>query len=327
MASYARTVTRKSSLAQALPWIALIAVWVVWGSTYLAIRVAVQTIPPLLMPGMRYVIAGATLALVLLVLQRKRLAPLGRNDAAWIVIAAVLMLLVGNGALCYAEVTIPSGMASLIAASTPIWMLLIDAAFTRKLQRLAAFGVAAGTIGMIVLVGAPGGRTALLPALAVLAGAFSWAFGSVLARRYHAHRTNPLFPALEMFAGGVLLCAAGAASGEISAFHVAEISAASYAGFWWLVVMGAIVGYTAYGYAVRTLPTNVVSTYAYVNPVVAVTLGALVLGERLTPNVLVGGTIVVAAVALILFAGRKTRQTQHLQEDDYGDEMDVRAGA
>jgi drug/metabolite transporter (DMT)-like permease len=158
---------------------------------------------------------------------------------------------------------------------------------------------------MAALVGMPSAHVPLIPALAVIAGSMSWALGSVLARRMHADNTNPLVPALEMIAGGALLCVAGAASGEFHALHLGSITASSAAGYVWLVLMGSMVAYTAYGYAVRTLPTNVVSTYAYVNPIVAVTLGAIILHEAITLNVLLGGATIVIAVVLILYANKR----------------------
>jgi drug/metabolite transporter (DMT)-like permease len=127
----------------------------------------------------------------------------------------------------------------------------------------------------------------------------------VLARRGHSDRTHPLFPALEMIAGGLMLSVAGAAFGELRALHFASISGASIAGYVWLVIMGSMVAYTAYGYAVRTLPTSVVSTYAYVNPIVAVVLGAVILQERITQNILIGGATIVIAVVIILMSNKR----------------------
>lgn len=304
MASLTQSRERALSLPS-LSWISLVTVWILWGSTFLGIRLAVASIPPLLMAGSRYLIAGAILVLVLWATQRERFTPIRVSDMKSVLVAAVLLLVIGNGSLSYGELQLPSGLAALIVAGVPIWMLLIDALFTRKIQGPAILGIAVGTIGMIALVGMPSAHVPAGSALAVVGGSASWALGSVLARRQHAHRTHPLFPALEMIAGGFLLCLCGAAFGEVGALHIAAITAPSLAGYLWLIVMGSMVAYTAYGYAVRTLPTNVVSTYAYVNPIVAVALGAIFLKEPLTLNVLAGGATIVIAVVIILFGTRR----------------------
>lgn len=305
VASLTQARARAALTTPSLSWISLITVWILWGSTFLGIRLAVQSIPPLLMAGSRYFIAGVLLAFVLWVRERERLTPIRLPDLKSVIVTAVLLLVIGNGSLSYGEMQLPSGLAALIVAGVPIWMLVIDALFTRKIHGFAALGIIAGTIGMIALVGMPSAHVPLGSALAVVGGSISWALGSVLARREHSHRTHPLFPALEMIAGGLLLCVCGAALGEVRALHIASITAPSIAGYLWLIVMGSMVAYTAYGYAVRTLPTNVVSTYAYVNPIVAVTLGALFLREPLTLNVLAGGATIVIAVVIILIGTRR----------------------
>jgi drug/metabolite transporter (DMT)-like permease len=290
----------RSSVGRWLPWVALVAVWFLWGSTYLAIRVAVGSIPPFIMAGTRYVIAGAILTAFVALWKRDSLKQL--DAAAWRAIAVMgfSLLLLGNGLLCYVETTMPSGISSIIIATVPIWMLVIDALFTRKAIGTASWiGLGLGTFGIIALAGAGRGAVPLGSALLLSFSAFSWAAGSVYARK-HAHLDNPIVPALEMFVGGWMLLAAGAITGEFAHFHAANITPQSVAGFAWLVTAGAIVGYSAYGYAVRHLPTQVTATYAYVNPIVAVALGTLVLREPLTLNELIGGAAVVLAVIAIL---------------------------
>jgi drug/metabolite transporter (DMT)-like permease len=305
VASLTQVRARANAALPSLSWISLITVWILWGSTFLGIRVAVQTIPPLLMAGSRYLLAGTLVAVILWFTQRKRLAPISLSDLKWVLLTSVLLLVIGNGTLSWGELQLQSGTAALIVAGVPIWMLLIDALLTRGIQASAVIGIAVGTAGMVALVGLPSAHVPLGAALAVMGGSAAWALGSVLARRQHSDRTHPLFPALEMIAGGFVLCLAGAAFGETRALNVANVSAASIAGYVWLVIMGSMVAYTAYGYAVRTLPTNVVSTYAYVNPIVAVVLGAVILHERITPNILIGGATIVVAVVLILFANTR----------------------
>lgn len=304
MASLTQARVREDG-ALPLSWISLVTVWILWGSTFLGIRLAVQSIPPLLMAGSRYLLAGSIMACVLWLTQRKRMAPIQVSDLKNVLIAAVLLLVAGNGSLSWAELQLQSGTAALIVAGVPIWMLLIDAVLSRRIQAFAVLGICVGTVGMVALVGMPSAHVPIAAALAVMGGSAAWALGSVFARRAHSDRTHPLFPALEMVAGGLMLSACGLATGELHALHVSQITASSVAGYVWLVIMGSMVAYTAYGYAVRTLPTNVVSTYAYVNPIVAVVLGAVILHERITPNILIGGATIVIAVVLILFANRR----------------------
>jgi drug/metabolite transporter (DMT)-like permease len=288
-----------------LPWIALVTVWILWGSTYLGIRVAVETIPPFLMAGVRYTIAGLILTGAMLVWNRSLLSQVTKAQWKQLALMAFFLLVCGNGALCFAETRLQSGIAALIVASAPIWMLLIDAFHERKpLAPLATLGLVLGTLGIVALVGLHFGSIPLVPALLVLFGSFMWAFGSVNARRNAEPKSSPLLPALEMLVGGIMLTLVGLVSGETNHLQIAQISKESVLGFLWLVGPGAIVGYSAYGYALRTLPTHIVATYAYVNPVVAVILGTLLIGEPITANVLVGGTAVVLSVIAILLSRR-----------------------
>lgn len=292
-----------------LSWIALVTVWFVWGSTYLGIRLAVQTIPPFLMAGTRYLIAGCVLALIFWITQRDRLEPVRWSDLKSVVVTAVLLLVVSNGLLSWAEVHMQSSLAALIVSGVPIWMVLIDALlYTKKIQGAALVGMGVGSIGMVLLVGIPSGHVPIVTALILIGGSLSWALGSVLARRQHGHRTHPLFPALEMIVAGVLSWVVGIVTGELHGFTVAAVSGSSIGGFLWLVIMGSMVGYTAFGYAIRTLPTHTASTYAYVNPVVAVVLGAMILREPITLNILAGGATIVTAVVIILVGTQTERK-------------------
>jgi drug/metabolite transporter (DMT)-like permease len=284
-----------------LPWVALVSVWLLWGSTYLAIRVAVGSIPPYLMAGTRYMIAGAILTAILLAFKRDALR--GLNAAAWrsIVIVGFLLLVLGNGIVCVVEMHMPSGIAAIIVATVPIWMVVIDAVRLRApISRGSWVGLGLGTFGVAALAGLHGGAVAIGPALLLMFGAAAWAAGSVYARSHHEDLGSPIVPALEMVVGGTMMVLFGAATGEFAQLRWDAITTQSVAGFWWLVGPGAILGYSAYGYAVRRLPTNVTATYAYVNPIVAVALGAWLLHEPVTPNVIVGGAAVVLAVVAIL---------------------------
>jgi drug/metabolite transporter (DMT)-like permease len=287
-----------------LSWVALMTVWFVWGSTFLGIRVAVQSIPPFLMAGTRYTVAGLLLTAILWLMQGRRRQPVTWTQVRSIVIAAVLLLVCGNGLLSMSEVHLESGTAALIVATVPLWMILIDAFLSKKLRPLSIAGIALGTLGVVALVGAPSAHVSLPAAVLVLIGSLSWAIGSVYARRHSEGEANPLLPALEMLAGGLILCTVGLIRGEAAHFDVARLPASAMFGWLWLVVAGAMIAYSAYGYAVRTLPTNLVATYAYVNPIVAVFLGAVLLKESLGWNVLLGGTAIVLSVVAIMLGNR-----------------------
>ncbi len=300
---------RRLSVSNALPWVALITVWILWGSTYLGIRVAVETIPPFLMAGIRYIIAGSILTGGMLLWKRDLLSQLRAPQWRSLAMTAFLLLGIGNGFLCYAEMTVQSGVAAIVVATVPIWMVIIAAVVSRTGITLGSgIGLGLGTLGIAALAGVPGGSVPLVPTLMMLVGSFSWALGSVYARRHAALRTNPLIPALEMFTGGIILTIMGLLTGELSRLHVHTITGASIGGFLWLIGPGALVGYTAYNYAVRKLPTHIVATYGYVNPIVAVALGAWLLREPITLNVILGGAAIVLAVVAILKSPAKVKR-------------------
>ncbi len=288
-----------------LSWISLFVVWFVWGSTFLGIRVAVQSIPPFLMAGTRYVVAGVSLAAIVWLIQRGRRQAITFSELRSVAITAFLLLVCGNGLLCASEVHIESGTAALIVATTPLWMIAIDAVLSRKLRAASLAGILLGTAGVFALVGAPSAHASPSAAILVLIGSFAWALGSVYARQRSAQHLNPMLPALEMLAGGIMLCIVGLGRGELHGLHVTQLPPSALAGWLWLVIAGAMIAYSAYAYAVRTLPTNIVATYAYVNPIVAVILGSLILKEALTLNVLAGGAAIVLSVITIMLGNRR----------------------
>jgi drug/metabolite transporter (DMT)-like permease len=291
---------------RALPWIALIAVYLLWGSTYLGIRVAVETIPPYLMTGVRYMIAGGLLfALQWLTAKEKPALP-NREGLLQVAITAVLLLVIGNGLLCITETRVETGTSALLIATTPIWMMLIDAFLLRKLPGVPAIlGVLLGTAGIATLVGKGAGHVNLLYASLLVFGSISWAAGSIYAR---GKDHGPLTASLEMFIGGVIATIVAVALGEASHLNLAAVTSESIWGLLWLITGGAMVGYSAFAYAVRTLPTATVATYAYVNPVVAVILGATILHEPVTWNIVIGGAAVVVAVVVTLVGNRLAAQ-------------------
>lgn len=314
MSSPAQTGSRGSA-AGMLSWIALLTVWFVWGSTFLGIRVAVQSIPPFLMAGTRYVLAGLLLSAIVWFAKGSRRMPITWRDLRAVLVAAVLLLVCGNGLLSYSEMRLEAGTAALIVATVPLWMILIDALLSKKLGALSVAGIVLGTLGVVALVGAPSAHVSLPAAALVLVGSLSWAIGSVYARRHSEGKANPLLPALEMLAGGIVLCIVGLVRGEAPQVHLAQLPLTAISGWLWLVVPGSMIAYSAYGYVVRTLPTNVVATYAYVNPIVAVVLGALLLKEAIGWNVVLGGSAIVLSVVTIMLANRRdSRSVQPLSD-------------
>lgn len=285
-----------------MPWAALITVYLVWGSTYLGIRVAVGTIPPYLMTGFRYLVAGGLLFALQLLLSKTKPSLPDRRELLQIVFVAALLLCIGNGLLCVAETRVESGTSALLLASTPIFMVFLDALRSRKPPAMSAIrGMVLGTAGIAALVGRGAGNVDPWTAGMILLGAFSWALGSVYAR---GRKFGPFTASFEMLAGGILCSIVAVVIGETAHFRIASVTPDSLWGLVWLITGGAMLGYSAFAYAVRRLPTATVATYGYVNPVVAVILGALVLHEPLTWNVLGGGAAVIVSVVLILLGNR-----------------------
>jgi drug/metabolite transporter (DMT)-like permease len=291
-----------------LAWVALAIVYVVWGSTYLGIRVGVETIPPLFMAGSRFLIAGAVLFPLALVRggRRERLGP-----EHWRAAAVVGALLLGaNAGVGWAEQTVTSGLAALVVATVPLWMVLFDRWFNRvRLGRAGVGGIALGFTGVALLVRpSPGNRVDLFAVGVIVLATVSWAAGSVYSKRAPLPANALLGAAMEMLCGGALLLAASAASGELARVHLDQVSTRSLVAWAWLVLAGSIVAYSAYTYVLKALPTATAATYAYVNPVIAVLLGVVVLAEPVTAQALVAGTVIVAAVALIVTGQRHRDQ-------------------
>jgi len=285
-------------------WAALLVVWVVWGSTYLAIRVADRTIPPFEMAAVRYLTAGLLLYPVAWQARRRHSpssAPGSLAQWAGMAVVGTMLLAVGNGGVSYAERTLPSGLAALLVASVPFWMALADRVINGHRLRPAGWAALVTGLTGIAVLAQPNGHGTVFPILVVLVGAMSWGIGSVLAGRLPAPASPLLGSAMEMLAGGTVLIGFAAVAGETLPAHV---SAESLLAVGYLIGPGSLLAMTCYTIALRRLPTPVVATYAYVNPVMAVAFGALLLGERLTVSTAIGGAIVVASVALLLFSQR-----------------------
>jgi drug/metabolite transporter (DMT)-like permease len=294
-------------------WSALGAVYLIWGSTYLAIRVMVETVPPALGAGVRFVLAGA-LMLGALALRGGgwRAVAASRAQLLHCFVVGSLLAAGGNGLVTVAERDVPSGLAALLVATVPLWVVLYRTVAGDRVAGMTVAGVALGFVGVGVLL-LPGGRPddvhIAMALLIVLAAAF-WGLGSFLAQRI-ALPANPLVTtAWQMLFGGLLFAAAGLAAGEGSTVDVAAFSTKSVVAFAYLVVMGSIVAFSAYAYALAHAPISQVSTYAYVNPVIAVVLGAVILNEHVAAVTVAGMALIVASVAVIVRREGRARQAQ-----------------
>jgi drug/metabolite transporter (DMT)-like permease len=283
--------------------LAFAAVYFIWGSTYLAIRYAVETIPPFFMAGCRFVIAGATLYLWT---RASGASPPSRRDWADAALLGALLLLSGNGGLCWAEQRVPSGLAALLLATIPIWMVLLDSRRKggTKLEGRVIGGMAIGVAGLALLVGPAhlwgSSRVNLTGAGVLMFSSFCWSLGSVLSHKLNLPPSPFLAAAMEMLAGGALLLLLGVLSGEGKQFHIWAVALRSWLGLVYLVVAGSLLAFTAYLWLLRTVATSRVSTYAFVNPAVAVFLGWGVGSEVLTGRELLASATIIAGVALII---------------------------
>ena len=298
---------------------AFAAVYVLWGSTYLAIRFGVETIPPFLMAGTRHLAAGLLLYLWLRLRGGGGARPDWRHWRTATVIGG-MMLLGGNGLVTWAERRVPSGLAALIVASVPLWMALLDGIHKRMRPRLPVVaGLVIGLAGLLVLV-APGnlagkGRVDLLGAGALLLAALSWTAGSLYSRRVRLPESVLTVTAMEMIGGGSLLWVVGLALGEGSRLDLAAVSTRSLLSLGYLIVFGSLIGFSAYVYLLHSTTPARVSTYAYVNPVVAVLLGWAFAGEAVTLRIALATVGIVAAVALIIrYGGARAEEPTRKKE-------------
>jgi drug/metabolite transporter (DMT)-like permease len=291
----------RSTGPSARTWAALGIVYVVWGSTYLAIRVAIETLPPFLMAATRFLVAGGVLLVVSMWRGGRERDPIG--PAQWRAAAIVggALLLGGNGGVVWAEHRIASGVAALLVAMLPLWMAILDrVCFGRRLSRRGVLGLALGFGGLVLLVGrVESGGVDTLGAVVCMLASFSWAAGSVYARTASLPRRPLVATAMEMLAGGFLLAIVGIAAGEPGRVRLDAFSARSIVALAYLIVFGSLLAFSAYIWLLHRAPLPLVATYAYVNPVVAVALGWAVLDEPITPRMVLAGAIIVIAVALI----------------------------
>jgi drug/metabolite transporter (DMT)-like permease len=299
--------------------VAFALVYVFWGSTYLAIRItSAEGIPPLVMCAMRFLIAGPVMLLACSLFGRN--IRISRHEALRLAAIGVLLLVGGNGTLAWAEQYVPTGFAALIIAVTPIWFLVLETFVFRgdRISRRGIIGLVMGVIGIVILVWPriahreSLGAMQLLGALSLLFSSLSWAVGSVLSRQWHM-KVDPLVATgWQMLFASLAHSVLALATGQV---HHASFNHRGIMAVLYLVVFGSWVGYTAYVWLLKHVPTPKVATYAYVNPIVAVILGWIVLHERVDHFMLAGTVVITAAVALVT-----TAKVHGAGEQDHSDE-------
>lgn len=277
---------------------AFAAIYVIWGSTYLGIRIAIESFPPFLMAGLRYVVAGAAL---LALTRGKGLREVRLRHVLASFFIGGLLLLGGNGGVVWAEQRVPSGIAALPVATVPLWTVLLDALIRRRRPTARVLsGVALGLAGLAILADPRGtDRVDTTGILVLMAAALSWATGTVLSRRAQLPASPLLAASLEMVCGGALLLAASVVTGQAAAFRPALVTPRAAGALVYLVIFGSLVGMTAFVWLLREVPPARVATYAYVNPVIAMLIGWLFAGEPLTARAMVAAAVIVGAVVLI----------------------------
>jgi drug/metabolite transporter (DMT)-like permease len=283
-------------------WLALGVLYLVWGSTYFAIKEAIDSIPIFLMAAVRFLVAGGVLFAVAVRTGDRTADPLGPRQ--WLATAIVggALLLVGNGGVILAEDRgVPTGIVALVVATVPLWMAVIDRVVTgQRLPRAVVAGLLIGFAGLALLVARGGGRADAVGTAVVVIAAFSWAAGSVYARQAPLPNRPFVGSGMEMLWGGAFMAVAGVATGEVGQIHVSKVTGTSVLGLAYLIVFGSLIAFTAYVWLLGNARLSLVSTYAYVNPVIAVFLGWAFLSEPVTARTLVASAIILVGVALIV---------------------------
>jgi len=293
-----------------LAWLALFAIYVVWGSTYLAIRVVVRSMPPFAAAGLRFAAAGSAMAAIAWLIERPRSLPTWRQWRDYGLVG-VLLLVGANGLVMWAEKSVPSGITALVVATVPVWLTLLDGlrAGGQPWSARGWLGTLIGLAGVALVVRPEAGAESVSwpGILALQCAALSWSLGSLYSQAISARISVLSAAAIEMLAGAFGLLLLSRITGESwSQLHQAPASA--WIGLAYLVVFGSLVGFTAFAYALAELPASVVGTYAYVNPVVAVVLGAVLLSETVSTHLVFGAGLILAGVLLATLAPRRPRE-------------------
>ena len=291
-----------------LIFLAFACIYVIWGSTYLAIRYAVESIPPLFVAGFRHLIAGG---LLFGWCWWRGLRPVRQQWFASIVLA-VLFFLLGHGTLHWAQQTLPSGLAALLIATEPIFVAIILTATRRaRFTRSLLIGLLLGLFGVALIIGADvrSGRPEIVSSFAVLIGSASWSIGMVYSRSAALHPDTHMAAAMSLLAGAVMLLLVGTGTGEAARLDVAAVSLKSLLALGYLAVAGSLVAYSAYFWLLNRFPPTLIATHTYVNPLVALVLGWAIAGEVLTAGFVFGGLAVIAAIALVSRASSREDQS------------------
>lgn len=282
-------------------WTGLWIVYVVWGSTYLAIRILVETVPPLLGGGVRFILAGAAMLAVMAARRGARSLRLGRPELLSCLLVGTL-LMGANGVISVAELEVPSSMAALLIGSVPLWVVLYRRGLGEHVRARSAAAVLIGFAGvaLLLLPGKQTGGASLAGLLACVGAAGMWAGGSVASPRVRLPRDPFVSGGWQMLLGGGVCALTGLVAGETADIDVGAFSTRSLLAFGYLVVFGSWLAFTAYGWLLQNAPLSKVATYAYVNPVVAIALGFAVLDEAVTWLTLAGAAVIVASVAAVV---------------------------
>ncbi len=287
--------------------LAFIAIYLIWGSTYLAIRFAIETLPPFSMAGIRFLLAGSG---IYWVLRWKGIPPPTHGEWRDMSIIGAFLFLGGNGGVVWAEQFVPSGLTSLLIATVALWMVLLDWLWKKnpRPQPQAMLGIILGLFGIIFLVDPfeiSSEQVHLIGAAVVILSSFLWALGSIFARTARISSSIFMVSAVEMLAGGFLLLVLGGVTGEWQQFQFAGISTTSVLAFTYLIAFGSIIGITSYAYILQKVTPDKASTYAFVNPVVAVFLGWLLADEIVNLKMVLATGVIIVAVVLVIRAKAK----------------------
>src|SRR6266540_3364707 len=294
-------------------WAALVTVYVVWGSTYLGIMLAIRTLPPFLMSAVRFAIAGAVLYVWSIRRGDRDGDRPGRRQWLAATVVGGALLVAGNGGIAWAEQRVDTGLAALIVACVPIWFAFFDwLIHRRRLSGRVVAGLVIGLIGIGFLVG-PSGEVDPIGAAAILGGSLCWVGGSVYALRAPLPSRPLVGASMQMLAAGAMLTMLGIGTGEVGQLQTPSLE--SVAALVYLIAIGSLVAFSSYIWLLGNAPPTLISTYAYVNPVVAVALGAVFLGESVTAQMLLAGGAIVVAVALIVTARTTAPRARRPERD------------
>lgn len=306
----------KQRPSRALVVLAFAAVYILWGSTYLGIRLAIQTLPPFLMAGTRFSLAG----LILLAWSRAKGEPFSASLSQWkkAFVVGALLLLCGNGGVTWAEKYVATGLAALLVSTEPLWVVILNWILTRRRPNSKVLlGVLVGLAGVTILVSdrlwqaAGDSWLSLAGGGAVLLASLGWAAGSVYSNRHPIGASTSMSAGMQMLAGGSLLFLLAIGSGDVGRLSLSHASWTSIGAFFYLLVCGSLIGFTAYSWLLNNVSPAMATTYAYVNPVVAVFLGWLIVGEPLTSRMLSAAVIIVSSVILITTFSREPAPAIH----------------